>query len=71
MPFAGGSNAVNRFRKPFLPLSLATLLALNQMKKSEPEKNECGGLLICVTKEQNARQFCQKNASILQRAPYQ
>ena len=59
------------FRKPMLPMTFAALYAYNQMKQNQEQKNECGGLLICVTKEQNARDVCQKNASILQKAPYQ
>ena len=52
-------------------MGLACLWSMYQMKKNSETKNECGGLIVCVSKEQNARELCQKNAHILQRSPYQ
>ena len=49
---------------PILPLSV-------RPQESAPQKNECGGILAYVSKQEDARLFCQTNAHLLQKTPYQ
>jgi len=37
----------------------------------QPAKNECGGILACVSTQDDARSFCQANLHLMQKTPYQ
>lgn len=65
-----------RQQPKFKPMSLVpSLVALyglhNFAKNKQSDHNECGGILAYVSKGQDdARQFCQSNAHLLQKTPY-
>ena len=74
-----GNNFIARQPKKFKPTSLIpSLVALYGLhnlatsKEDSASKNECGGILAYISKgNDDARQFCQTNAHLLQKTPYQ
>jgi hypothetical protein len=49
-----------------------SLYALYQMQaNSKKQKNECGGILAFISSQEDAKKFCQQNAHVLQKTPYQ